>query len=32
VRVVMSEVSAVMDKLMGGKWAEIYREHGIAND
>jgi glycyl-tRNA synthetase len=32
VRVAMTEVSAVMDKLMGGKWAEIYREYGIAKE
>jgi glycyl-tRNA synthetase len=29
VRVPVSELTAVMDKLMNGNWAEIYREHGI---
>ncbi len=32
VRVAMSELPAVMDKLMGGQWTEIYRDHGINKD
>jgi glycyl-tRNA synthetase len=29
VRVAMSELTAVMDKLMNGNWADVYRDHGI---
>jgi glycyl-tRNA synthetase len=29
VRVAMSELPAVMDKLMNEQWAEVYRSHGI---
>jgi glycyl-tRNA synthetase len=32
IRVPMSELSAVMDKLMAGQWGEIYREHAINKD
>ncbi len=32
VRVPMSSLSAVMEKLMAGEWPEVYREHGVAKD
>jgi glycyl-tRNA synthetase len=32
VRVAMSQLTAVMDRLMAGQWAEIHREHGIGKD
>jgi glycyl-tRNA synthetase len=32
VRVATSELTTVMDKLMSGKWAEVYREQGIHKD
>jgi glycyl-tRNA synthetase len=32
VRVAMTSLPTVMDKLMAGEWAEVYREHGVTND
>jgi glycyl-tRNA synthetase len=32
VRVAMTEVPAVMDQLMNGNWAEIFRAHGMNKD
>ncbi len=32
VRVAMSELTAVMDNLLNGQWAEIYRDHGIGKE
>ena len=32
VRVAMSELPAVMDKLMAGQWAEIYAQHAVSKD
>jgi len=32
VRVALSALPAVMEKLMGDQWDEIYRAHGIAKD
>jgi glycyl-tRNA synthetase len=32
VRVAMSALPAVMEKVVAGQWTEIYREHGVAND
>jgi glycyl-tRNA synthetase (class II) len=29
VRVSMSELEPIMEKLMAGKWAEVAQEHGI---
>ena len=32
VRVAMSSLPAVMEKLMAGEWPEVYREQGVAKD
>jgi len=32
VRVAMTSLPTVMDKLMTGQWAEVYREHGITRE
>ncbi len=32
VRVAMTSLPTVMDKLMTGQWAEVYREHGVTKD
>jgi hypothetical protein len=32
VRVALAFVEAVIAKLMGGHWDEIYREHGISKE
>jgi glycyl-tRNA synthetase len=32
VRVSMSSLESMMDKLMAGKWAEVAQEHGIKTD
>ena len=32
VRVALSALPAVMEKLMAGEWAEIYRQHGVTRD
>jgi glycyl-tRNA synthetase len=32
VRITMSALPSVMDKLMAGQWAEVYRDHGVAKD
>jgi glycyl-tRNA synthetase (class II) len=30
VRVSLSSLPAVMEKLMAGQWSEVYREHGVS--
>ena len=32
VRVAMTSLPTVMDKLMAGQWADVYREHGIVKE
>jgi glycyl-tRNA synthetase (class II) len=32
VRVSLTALPAVMEKLMDGQWADVYREHGITKD
>jgi glycyl-tRNA synthetase len=32
IRVALTAVHVVMDKLMGGEWAEIHRQHGVTRD
>jgi glycyl-tRNA synthetase (class II) len=32
VRVALSSLPAVMEKLMAGEWADVYREHGVPRD
>jgi hypothetical protein len=32
VRVALSALPAVMEKLMAGEWAEIHRQHGVTRD
>jgi hypothetical protein len=32
VRVAMSGLPAVMEKLMAGQWAEIHAQHGVSKD
>ena len=32
IRVALTSLPTVMEKLMAGEWAEIYREHGVTRD
>jgi glycyl-tRNA synthetase (class II) len=32
VRVSLTSLPTVMEKLMAGQWAEVYRDHGISKE
>jgi len=32
VRVAMTSLPGVMEKLMAGEWAEVFREHGVSKE